>query len=276
MKKLLAIILTLLCVTSAQSVNAAVNPDDLLGYWGFDNSNADVLGRSPDATFVGSAAFSADGGGASGVAGDWALDLGAVNDGAVAQVATGTHFDRANSTGVMAVSFSQLNTGVGNTSAFWATAPAATANFRGFQAHTPWGNGTIFFDHAGCCAAPGQRLTVDGQITTDVWQDFVFQIDGAGGKQIWVDGVLAVEQASGADPLLALDGGLTIGGEPPSANSFGGLIDNVAVWSSTIPEGDIFALANGATPLDIIPEPGAGLLALLSGLGLTFFKRRRR
>ena len=92
----------------------------------------------------------------------------------------------------------------------------------------------------------------------------------------WVDGVLAVEQASGADPLLALDGGLTIGGEPPSANSFGGLIDNVAVWSSTIPEGDIFALANGATPLDIIPEPGAGLLALLSGLGLVFFKRRRR
>ena len=274
MKKLFAIVLALTYLMSVHSVNAAVDPDDLLGYWNFDNSDADLLARSPNATFVGPATFSAAGGGASGAAGDWALDLGGVNNGAVAQVATGTHFDRANSTGVMAVSFSQLNTGIGNTSAFWATAPSAGGNVRGFQAHTPWGNGTIFFDHSGCCDAP-QRLTVDGQITTDVWQHFVFQIDGAGGKQIWVDGVLAAEQTSGAAPLLPLDGGLIIGGEPPSSNSFGGLIDNVAVWSTDLSEDYIIALANGATPLDIIPEPGAALLAVLSGLGLVASFRRR-
>ena len=55
-----------------------------------------------------------------------------------------------------------------------------------------------------------------------------------------------------------------------------GLIDNFAVWSTTIPEDGIIALANGATPLDlIVPEPGAGLIALLSGLGIFFLHRRR-
>ena len=44
----------------------------------------------------------------------------------------------------------------------------------------------------------------------------------------------------------------------------------------TIPEDDITALANGATPIDIIPEPSAGLLALLSGIALVLFRRRRR
>ena len=270
MKKLPVMMLAILCCTT--NSNAAVDPADLLGYWGFNNSVADDAGKSPDATFVGSAAFTADGGGASGVAGDWALDLGAVNDGAVAEVVTGGHFDRINTTGAMAISFSQLNTGIGNTSAFWATAPAAGANLRGFQAHTPWGNGTIFFDHAGCCDPP-QRLTVDGAIVTDVWQDFVFQVDGSGGKQIWVDGALVADQATGADALLDLDGGLIIGGEPPSGNSFGGLIDNVAVWSTAISEADIVALSNGATPLEIVPEPSTGVLALL---GLTAFLRRRR
>ncbi len=270
MKKFSATLLVLLCFTTAAH---AADQMDLLGYWDFNGTNSDLFGRSPDATFVGTATF---GPGISGAPSDQALDLGAVNDGAVAQVAAGSHFDRANSTGVMAVSFSQLNKGIGNTSAFWATAPAAGGNVRGFQAHTPWGNGTIFFDHAGCCDPP-QRLTVDGQITTDVWQSFVFQIDGTGGKQIWVDGVLAAEQASGAAPLLALDGGLIIGGEPPSNNSFGGLIDNFAVWSTTLSEGEIFALANGATPIDIlVPEPGAALLAMLSGLGFVGFLRRRK
>ena len=274
MRKLSVVLIVTLCLTT--DVDAAVDPADLLGYWGFNNSNADIVGKSPDANFVGSATFTGDGGGASGEAGDWALDLGAVNDGAVAQVDVGSHFDRASDSGAMAVSFSQLNTGIGNTSAIWATAPAAGANFRGFQAHTPWGNGTIFFDHSGCCDSPGQRLTVDGQIETEVWQDFVFQIDGAGNKQIWVDGVLAADQVGGADALLALDGALTIGGEPPSGNSFGGHIDNVAVWSTAIPEDDIIALANGATPLEIIPEPSSGLLAFLAAMAFASIRRRRR
>jgi hypothetical protein len=72
---------------------------------------------------------------------------------------------------------------------------------------------------------------------------------------------------------------MIIGGEPPSNNSFGGRIDNFAVWSTTLSEGEIIALANGATPFDIlVSEPGAGFV-VLSGLGLgllAFVGRRNR
>jgi hypothetical protein len=35
------------------------------------------------------------------------------------------------------------------------------------------------------------------KITTNAWQHFVFQKDAAGRKEIWINGVLALSQASG-------------------------------------------------------------------------------
>ena len=81
---------------------------------------------------------------------------------------------------------------------------------RGFQAHTPWGNGTIYFDQSGCCDGP-ERLTVAGAAIENEWQHFVFQRDEFGERQIWIDGVLTAN-AGGADPLDPFDGVITIGG----------------------------------------------------------------
>ena len=47
---------------------------------------------------------------------------------------------------------------IGNSSSVWFRS-AASGN-RGFQGHLPWGEGTIYFDHSGCCAAPAQRLNI--------------------------------------------------------------------------------------------------------------------
>ena len=89
--------------------------------------------------------------GASGTVGDESLDLAFPGDGSMAMVDIGQHFDKINATNAVAVSFWQFNTGATQSSAFWLIAPSATNNTRGFQAHTPWSNGTVYVDVAGCC-----------------------------------------------------------------------------------------------------------------------------
>ena len=144
------------------------NALELLTYWDFNDpgdstSAADVTGNSPDLTFNGGAAYTEDGGGLSDSAGDYALDLGGVNDGSYGQTLEGEHLNSAFDNNAMSVAFWQNTTQIGNTSSFWIHSPDATGGQRGFQAHAPWGNGTIFFDQSGCCGA-SQRLTVGGLV----------------------------------------------------------------------------------------------------------------
>ena len=264
-----ALVAAAICVPT--STQATVLATELLAYFNFDGQADDQAGNgAPDAALVGPAAFGA------GFLGQ-SLDLGAAQNSAGALVAAGSHFDAAFNADTMAVSFWQFNNGFSNSSAFWFNSPGATANSRGFQAHTPWSNGTVFFDTAGCCTVPTQRFTTTGAVT-GAWQHFVFKKNPDGTKDIWIDGV-AVSQA-GASSLLAFDGILTIGGEfngadPTSPNnSFDGRIDEFAVWSTMLSDDDIMALANGAPTLSIVvPEPSAGILALFAGALLL---RRRR
>ena len=124
---------------------------------------------------------------------------------------------------------------------------------RGFQAHTPWGDGTIYFDQSGCCGGP-ERLTTTGS-DLNVWQHFVFQRDEFGERQIWIDGVLAAN-AGGADPLDPFDGIITIGAEGPTlANSFGGRIDDFAIFAGSLSPDQIMELVTGANPPDLIAPP---------------------
>lgn len=225
----------------------------LLAYFNFDGQLEDQAGNTPAAVLGGPAVLTTTGMGTTGVVGDEAIDLGAIGDGAYAQTPAGTHLDQAFINNSMAVTFWQYNTAIGNSSAFWIHSPAASGNQRGFQAHTPWSNGTVFFDQAGCCGGP-QRLTTTG-VVTDAWQHFVFQRDEFGERQIWIDGVLAAS-AGGADPLVEFDGIITIGAEGPSlGNSFSGRIDDFAIFANTLSPDQVMELANGANPPDLISPP---------------------
>jgi len=227
----------------------------LLAYFNFDGQLTDQTGNTPDAVLGGSAVLTTTGMGTTGNPGDEAIELGAINDGAYAQVPAGDHLTQAFINNSMAVCFWQYNTAFGNSSAFWIHSPGASNNQRGFQAHTPWGDGnsTIYFDQAGCCAGP-QRLTTTGAVA-DAWQHFVFQRDQFGERQIWIDGVLSAS-AGGADPLLEFDGIITIGAEGPTLNnSFAGRIDDFAIFANTLSPDQIAELANGANPPDLISPP---------------------
>ena len=225
----------------------------LLTYFNFDGQLADQAGNTPAAVLGGSAVLTTTGMGTTGNPGDEAIELGAINDGAYAQTPAGSHLDQAFINNSMSVTFWQFRTGNGNSSAFWIHSPDATGNQRGFQAHTPWGNGTIYFDQSGCCGGP-QRLTTTGA-AINVWQHFVFQRDEFGERQIWIDGILSAS-ASGGEPLDPFDGIITLGAEGPTlANSFAGRIDDFAIFANPLAPEQIMDLATGANPPDLISSP---------------------
>lgn len=257
--------------TSAQ---AALTAGNLLAYYNMNGQSANQFGPAPDASLGGAAAITTGNQGFSGAAGDESLDLMAGGDGSYAQTAAGSHFDSLHVNNAFSVSFWQYNNAFSNSSAFWLGAPTASGGERGAQAHTPWGNGTVYFDQSGCCAG-GERLTVGGVATANVWQHFVFQKDDLGNRETWIDGVLGASAGDGeaSDPF---DGILTIGAEGPTlANSFGGRIDEMAVWNTALSPGEVGALAGGASAVSLlaVPEPSSVLLGLL---GLTLGLRRRR
>jgi len=222
----------------------------LLAYLNFDNQADDQSGNSLNGTLNGPAAFSADAEGFSGAAGDYSINLGAINDKSAVVIDNAT-LDSALSNNTMAVSFWQNNTQVGNTSSFWIHSPSAGANERGFQAHVPWGNGTIFFDQSGCCNG-NQRLTAAGQIKVNEWQHFVFQRNADGIQQIWVDGQKVAENGGTAEALEAFTK-ITIGAEGGNLNnSLAGRLDDFAVWNRMLTDAEITTLSGGAATTEIL------------------------
>ena len=230
----------------------------LLTYLNFDNQANDQSGNGLNGTLSGPAAFSADAEGFSGAAGDYAINLGGVNDRSAVLIENAT-LDSALENNTMAVSFWQNTTQIGNTSSFWIHSPSAGSNDRGFQGHVPWSNGTIYFDQSGCCNG-NQRLTVGGKVVVDKWQHFVFQRDADGNQQIWVDGEKAAENGGTAEALEAFTK-ITIGAEGNSLNnSFAGRIDEFAVWNRMLTAEEITTLQSSATTeiLNLSPSDADG------------------
>ena len=248
--------------------NISAGGAELLAYYNFnDNTNPGLVpasgGIAPDATLSGQAGYTTSAGGRSGAVGDRGLQLLPIVANTFARTPSGSHFDLAFATNAMSVSFWQKNFGnIGGgfppTSSFWLDAPTAGSESRGFQAHVPWSDGTIFFDQSGCCT-PSQRLTASGGIVENAWHHLVFQRDAGGNQEIWLDGT-KVASASGAEPLDPFSGILTMGANSAGGNGLNGVIDEFAVYSGTLNPSKIAQLAAGTrVPTEIAPAPGFGL-----------------
>jgi hypothetical protein len=260
---------------SLGGAQAAATFNNLLALYEFNGDTSDSSSNSATGTLTDGAVISADGTGYSGAAGDSALDLGA-SGGSARSVST-VDLSSSMANNALAVSFWQYDIGNG------AGGNVSTTTFgivdggtgRGFGAHTPWGNGILYFDHAGCCNPP-QRLTVNdiGTSLLDSWHHIVLQVDN-GNKQIWVDGVMRAEQATGAAAIADLTGIVNVGAQYDDTVSFGGRVDEFAIWDAALDQTQIEALAGGASTLQVvgIPEPSSGLLVLLGSLMIA---RRRR
>ena len=208
---------------------------------------------------LGSAVRTEDGSGRSGQAGDYAIDLGTGAGTPSVLIPDASFMNATTADDLLTFSLWIKKYDNANSSAFWADSPSSPSAMRGFQAHTPWSDGNVYFDSAGCCNDQETRISAPGVnipgYTDDTWWNgwhhWVF-IKNGGTKQIWVDGQLFLE-GGGFTPLpidfariwLGAEGG---GENAGVGNNMHGQIDDFAVFGTALSETDIGRLFAGTLP----------------------------
>lgn len=223
------------------------NPHLLLALWDFNDSDSTdvaVDGFGGALGTIQGGAYTADGGGRTGQAGDTAFD------GSTGQVIVDgpnvAFMNEAQAVDKVTFSFWQNLNSVVSSSSFWATATGAGGD-RAAQAHVSWGDGNYYFDTAGCCDGATQRLSGPApEGYAEGWHHYAFVKDGPN-KAIWLDGVNVLEGENTA-PLPEGFTALYISGADNGASLVDGLIDEFAVFASALPEEAIVALAQGTRP----------------------------
>jgi hypothetical protein len=248
--------------TKIASVPFSPGQTFLLAHWPFNDSSNPAAASDIVAGFPGAVTgtYSADAGGHGGGAGDKAMCF--VPNQTV--TVDGRFLSLASPGDAITVSFWQKLNTVRASSAFFATSPSAASaadpNGRGLQAHAPWSDSTIYFDHSGCCDAGVHRIFGPlPAIDVAQWHHFAFLKTGST-KQVYVDGILAVDGAGGL-PLANDFTTLTIGGGPPGYTD--GCIDDFAIFAGGLTHAQICRLAAHEAPAAVlIPVPGTGLFEI--------------
>ncbi len=252
---------------------------NLLAYWDFNQVGSGIATDRVggiSGSLMNGAAYTGDQGGWTGFEGDRAMDFGRNSAGQSVVVNNTTFLSSAASRDQMTVVFRQKLVDLSNSSSFWMVAPSASGSSRGFQAHVPFGDNTIYFDTAGCC---GSQQRVSASVTSfpnytgnvswwTTWHHFAFVKD-RGVKTIYIDGQQFV-QAAGASPLPLDFNQLIIGATIGSSGSIHGWLDDYAVFGSALTAAEVSQIAGGTAP-DLLPErpltPTFGTRNLLNGVG---------
>ncbi len=225
----------------------------------YNGSTADKVAGYP-ALLQGSSVYTADAGGATGKAGDKAIDL-TLKGGPVAT------YDKkflaaandATSKDELSVSFWQKNLNTADSSAFTLNSPSA-GNSRGFHAHVPWSNQNVYFDTVGCCDGTTQRITADINTFEDYttgdprdnlwwttkWHHWVFTKKGSQ-KNIYIDGKLFLNGDS-TNPLRTDHNAFYMGSGSNGGEMAKAIIDDYAVFGKELTLADAAALKGGTLP----------------------------
>lgn len=154
----------------------------------------------------------------------------------------------------------QLNTNI--TIAFWMYGDPAvqpqdgtafeavnSTNGRVFNAHTPWGNGRIYWD---CGNDNGAYDRID-KLANETqyegkWNHWVFTKDASiGVMRMFVNGS-QFHAATGLDNTIADIVRLTIGSASGNTNFYRGALDEFVVFNATLPAASVSALMTGGVP----------------------------
>jgi hypothetical protein len=230
-------------------------PLQLLAYWEFND--VDDTGNAVDSSngHVGEilgAVYTPDAGGRSGNVGDYGMDFGVTSAGQTVRVPNGSIVNEAFLFDEVTIAFWQKLAQPASTTAFKAVSPSSTGAQRGLSAHAPWGDNIVYFDSAGCCEVPGQRLqnAVPAGADLTQWHHFAFVKNGDV-KEIWLNGELVISQPD-AVPLPFDITELFLGSGSGGAESIQGILDDFALFSRALTPEQITDLAGGASAFDLI------------------------
>lgn len=227
---------------------------------------ADLL-NGYQAYLLGPTTFSTDN--PAGTAGDYSIDFTTLGNSGVV-ISNASFLNIASSQDIMSFSFWLKRYNVTASSAFWGNSPSSSGTERGFQAHVPWSDDTIYFDTSGCCNGATQRisenissfagyLAVGNDTWWNSWHHFVFLKNGPD-KQIWIDGQLFFEGSSTA-PLPSDFTDLWLGNLGNASGALEGLMHDFAVYATALSSASITELASGISPTNL---PGETILAYWS------------
>ncbi len=263
-------------------MSVATNPNDsqdtpsynAAAWWSFDETTVDgnrvtdvISGTTGN--LVGGAVLSAGGTGRSGQPGDRALDLGTSSESRYLSCLNALVLQQAAQDDKISVSFWQKLQQTGqNQSSFWAVSPSSSGESRGLQAHTPWSNGTIYFDMGSSGGFSRVSVAQPSGIDWTQWQHIALVKNGSV-AEIWVNGVL---QTSGSGMSLIVNDftQLVIGAQSNGGNPSSGLIDDFAIYRTALTSNEITDLAAGNDPVSgVDPTAPVGAWAFNEGSGST-------
>lgn len=234
------------------------------------------------AVFYGESRFSANGGGRTGSAGDYALLVGITNSGSSAAICSDPFLMNILNAGLAAADTASVSfwmkrlvvgDGGGTSDTWWFSPSAPDGQGRGLNLHFPYYSGgagsttePCYFDignhtsgsgriNGGLAAGPGGS-DFDG--TTNYWRNawrHVAIVKNGGARSIWLDGqqIAILTQASGCPAFdtdmtkISIGSALTYPAAAPSL-SLAGWIDDYAIYTNTLSSVDIAALYAGGAP----------------------------
>jgi len=227
----------------------------------------DKVGSYPG-LILNKAEYTADAGGHTGKAGDYAINL-TMAGGPV--VSMDSKFlaaaNAATEKDEFSVAFWQKKLDIADSSAFTLHS-VGSGNNRGFHSHTPWSNQHIYFDTVGCCDGSTQRIEAgidtfagyepaDAGYWTNSWHLFVFT-KKADQKNVYIDGQLFLNGSS-SNPLPKDHIAFYMGSGAGGAELSHAIIDDFSVYGKELTEANALALFNGTLPTAL--PAATGLLA---------------
>ena len=164
-------------------------------------------------------------------------------------------FNVASGQNAMTVVFWQKNNATPNSSSFWFHSPTTGAGQRAFQAHAPWGNGSIFFDTAGCCDGGTQRINGDPTGFNDfAWDNGEFDhfafVKNGDQKIVYINGQPWLEGTNTGVLPTDINRLAILSGEN-GGNRADAVIDDFAVFAGALSGEQIAQIAGGTSPADV-------------------------
>lgn len=249
-------------------------PDEgLLGFWDFNDATSpslaqDLSQHAHTGKLAGGAVYTGDGRGRTGSTGDRAMSFGGPGTSArvtLTDASTGW-FDPATVHNQLTVSCWIFGGAVqpAQGSIFWGGSGLNGGGARSAQAHLPWSDQVIYWDTGGTDSTLHRTFVSEPDSTKwkGRWNHYVFLKDGPR-KEIWQNGTLLHRGTSTAalDPIRSFYIGSGVEGQ----FSYGGLIDDFAIWGRALLPEEITQLSGGSSPL-WIGHPGAAAATDVSRL----------